>query len=76
MSKTQCYLEDCQKDAYPDSYWCTRTHQLEWQEKTYGRTFERKTPITIPEIQARLLEMGKRAAKEENRPKSGASNTA
>ena len=61
VTKTQCYLKECEKDAYPDSYWCTRTCQLEWQEKEYGRTHERKTPLTIDKIQERLIEMGKKA---------------
>lgn len=57
--KINCYLKDCVKPAYPDSYWCTRTHQLAWQEENYGRSDTRKIPLTIVEMQKRLKDMGR-----------------
>lgn len=47
----------CRENAYPDSCWCSRTHQLEWQKENYGRTDERRTPYSIEEIQKKILIM-------------------
>lgn len=67
MEEVQCYLKDCKKKAYPGSYWCTRTHQLEWQKENYGNKEIHKTYLTIPQIQERLKEMGKMAKLKEGK---------
>lgn len=69
---TQCYYNDgvkdnegnslrCEKEAYPGSYWCTKDHQIKYQNATYGGSGENKPKKSIEEIQKRILEMKKKA---------------
>lgn len=61
---TKCYLKECEKEVYPESYWCTRTHQLAWQEENYNSSNHPQKDIQ--KIQARLKEMGQEARKKQH----------
>ena len=71
LTNMQCYFNknkrneegkslQCEKEAYGDSYWCTRTHQIAWKEENYGLESTLKQHRSIEEIQKKLLQMGKK----------------
>jgi uncharacterized Zn finger protein (UPF0148 family) len=45
-------------------FFCSREHWAEWAKKNYTNNPRMKKQLTIEEMQARLLEMGKKAGKD------------
>ena len=49
-----CYYDGCGKKVYPNSYWCTKTHQILWQKAHYGEDGEKRGPKSVEQIQQQI----------------------
>lgn len=65
----RCYFENCKIEVSEDNEhypFCSAKHHNAWADANYGKTKNGKSKLTIPEMQKRLLQMGKKKGQNED----------